>query len=74
MGVSPSIPTLVWATFGQRYDPADGKYDNEPFLKWAVNVSATKGPIPYIFSLSYQACRRFVVCFLVFFLGGYLLF
>lgn len=54
MGVSPSIPTLVWASFGQRYDPADGKYDNEPFLKWAVNVSATKGPIPYIFSLSYQ--------------------
>jgi subtilase family serine protease len=36
------------------FSPQHCRYDNEPFLKWIVNVSATKGPIPYIFSISYQ--------------------
>jgi tripeptidyl-peptidase-1 len=55
MGVSPFVPTVVWATAGQRFDPDDGKYDNEPFLKWIVNISAAAAePIPHIFSLSYQ--------------------
>ena len=55
MGVSPFVPTVVWATAGQRFDPDDGKYDNEPFLKWIVNISAPAAePIPHIFSLSYQ--------------------
>jgi len=53
MGVAPTIPTTVWATAGQRFDPCDGKYDNEPFLKWLVNVSATPH-IPNIFSISFQ--------------------
>ena len=55
MGVSPQVPTHVWATAGQRFNPGDGRYDNEPFLKWVVNVSSdTTGPIPNIFSISYQ--------------------
>lgn len=33
---------------------ASTEYDNEPFLKWIVNVSATADPIPNIFSISYQ--------------------
>ena len=54
MGVCPTVPTVVWATAGQTYDGDDHKYDNEPFLKWVVNVSSTPPPIPNIFSLSYQ--------------------
>lgn len=53
-GVSPDVDTVVWATAGQTWDPGDNKYDNEPFLKWVMNVSATRGRIPNIFSISYQ--------------------
>jgi tripeptidyl-peptidase-1 len=52
-GVAPRIPATVWATAGQRYDPGDGKYDNEPFLTWIMNVSAVETP-PNVFSISYQ--------------------
>jgi hypothetical protein len=44
----------VWATAGQRFDPGDVKFDNEPFLNWVVNVSAAPPPIPSVFSISYQ--------------------
>jgi len=54
-GVAPTIPTTVWATAGQRYDPSSGKYDNEPFLTWLQNVSATPNDqIPNVFTISYQ--------------------
>lgn len=33
-GVCPGVSQHVWATAGQRFDPDDGQFDNEPFLKW----------------------------------------
>ena len=53
MGVAPTIPTTVWATVGQRYDPGDKKYDNEPFLRWIVAVS-NASQVPNVFTISYQ--------------------
>eukprot|EP01052_Picozoa_sp_SAG31_P022801 SAG31_NODE_1834_length_7135_cov_6.903923_7_plen_144_part_00 len=55
MGVAPTIQTTVWATAGQRYNPQDKKYDNEPFLKWLVNVtSRPNSELPHVFTISYQ--------------------
>ena len=51
--VSTQITQLL-VLQGQRYDPGDKHYDNEPFLSWVVNVSATSGPVPSVFSISYQ--------------------
>lgn len=54
-GVAPTIPTTVWATTGQRYNPSDRRYDNEPFLKWLLNVTgAPDDSVPNIFTISYQ--------------------
>eukprot|EP01137_Pigoraptor_chileana_P003810 Opistho-2@44547 len=46
MGISP-VPTWIWSTAGN----ISG---NEPFLDWLANVSSTTGPLPNIFSISYQ--------------------
>jgi tripeptidyl-peptidase-1 len=53
-GVCPSTATVVWATAGQKYDPMNQAFDNEPFLAWIVNASSTPPPTPFVFSISYQ--------------------
>jgi len=45
-----NIPTQFWSTAGQQ----PGSPDNEPFLKWLINLDNTADDkIPYVISISY---------------------
>ena len=48
LSVAPLVPTWFWATAGHR----PGKGNNEPFLRWLLDVAATKHP-PLVQAVSY---------------------
>jgi hypothetical protein len=50
---TPCSTALRIGGTGQIYNPGDNKYDNEPWLKWLVDVSNTS-QIPNVFTMSYQ--------------------
>ena len=42
MSVAPLVPTWFWSTAGHR--PAVNGGNNEPFLRWLLDLAATKAP------------------------------
>ena len=56
-GVGGDLPAWVWSTPGQQPDNPG----SEPFLTWLHAVSAHEGPLPSVFSISYQDYEDTVV-------------